>query len=175
MNHRILFVFTSLVVVAVVVSAGVTYSLFPRTVTVDKEVQVPIETVVEVPTPSFLEHFDIREARYVALDFGDNSFTFVNGEFSFCDMDWRGYWDSKVIISKTSIKNCTFYLTNLDLELENCDVENCHFEGTFDSAVYLNSTTFTGANVFDVSVVDKGGNKGLENVVFNGQVFPWEF
>ncbi len=163
LNRKILFTFVSLVVVAVIISTSVTYSFFPRIV----EKEVPIE----VPQESFTKNFDIRESPYIALQFGDNNFKFIDGDFSSCYLDWYGYWDSKVTIIGSSITNCTIYLTNLDLELENCTVENCNFEGTFNSATYIYGTSFVGTTIFNISVVNGTGNIGLENVIFNGDVF----
>lgn len=158
------------------------------------EVEVPVEKIVEVPMPiefayvpvevprkSSLTNFDIRNVGHFFADFLDDDFQFIRGYFSFCDMEWRGYWDCMVTISETRITNCTFKLANIHLLLENCIVENSHFassrahyHATLTGVVHLNGTTFLGENIFDVNVVDRGGNVGFENVQFNEGISDWD-
>ena len=165
--------FATIFILTVVLGISVCFNLWQlkNVREVEKFVGVP----VEVPRDSFLENFDIRNVQYLAIQFKDNSFHFIDGSFSFCLLDWYGHWDTTVTLTNTSITNCTIYLDNFQVNLEYCKVENTHVIGTFNSAVHLNHTTFIGAsNVFDVPVCDRGGNSGMENVTFNEGVFPWE-
>lgn len=139
-----------------------------------KEITVIEEIIVFTPRDSSLTNFDIRNVDLFYADFMDDDFQFIRGDFSFCDMEWCGYWDCMVTISETKITNCTFDLTNFDILLENCIVKNCYFKGASQVGVHLNKTTFLGENIFDVNVVDRGGNTGFENVQFNEGIFDWD-
>ena len=144
----------------------------PREVEKIVEVEVPFEAE---PRHRF-ERFLIKGSEHFSVQFGDGDtspefYEFIHGTLSLTDVTFTGEWATEVTFILCEIRNSTFDLTNIDVILENCTVQDSSFEGTFDSAVYLRGTSFTGVTTFNISVVNGTGNTGLENVVFEGQVF----
>ena len=159
------------------VSMGLNVWQFTNVREVEKIVEVPVEVPIEVfvPTgegPRHFERFLIKGSEHFHVQFYDDlPYEFVHGTLSSTSVTFYGEWDIQVTFRFCEIKNTTFDLTNIDVILENCTVENSYFEGTFDSAVYLRGSSFTGVTTFNTSVVNGTGNIGLENVVFEGRVF----
>jgi len=154
----------------------------PREVEKIVEVEVPVEVPIEVFVPTkaeplrLFERFLIKGSEHFAVQFGDGDtsaefYEFIHGTLSFTDVTFSGEWATEVTFRFCEIKNATFDLENMYVVLANCSVENSYFEGTFDSAVCLRGTAFTGVTTFDIPVVNGTGNTGLENVIFEDRVF----
>ena len=163
------------------VSMGLNVWQFTNVREVEKIVEVPVDMPIEVfvpieREPRRFERFLIKGSEHFSVQFGDGDtsaefYEFIHGTLSLTDVSFIGEWDTEVTFRFCEIKNVTFDLTNIDVILENCMVQNSYFEGTFNSAVHLRGTSFTGVTTFSVSVINGTGNTGLENVIFEGSVF----
>ena len=137
--------------------------------------EVPVEVPIEVSQTNSLERFYLKGSEHFTVQFNDGNtdgtpYDFVHGTFIESDIALYGEWDVMITFRFCEMENITLDLTNIEIKLENCTVQNSYFEGTFDSAVHLSGSSFIGSSTFNVSVVNGTGNTGLENVTFEGIV-----